>query len=215
MHHLLGPYSDYALTLLRIVAGFLFLCHGAQKFGLIQDGRVMSSPNARAEVVQQGSPPNRPLRLDAEAASRGALATWSEQLRLPVGRTLIAGVIELFGGALMMVGLLTSSLAFVASGLMAFAYFLAHAPQGFYPLFNRGDPPCSSVSFGCFWRVVHPGASHSTMCCSDHVATKLQSQAAFHVLHRGHVNASEKPVALSRRVDTRGSSDRVRTRGRA
>jgi hypothetical protein len=40
----------------------------------------------------------------------------------------------------MMVGLLTSSVAFVASGLMACAYFLVHAPQGFYPLFNRGEP---------------------------------------------------------------------------
>jgi putative oxidoreductase len=181
MHHLLGPYSDYALTLLRIVAGFLFLCHGAQKFGLIQDGRVMSSPNARAEVVQQGSPPNRPLRLDAEAASRGALATWSEQLRLPVGRTLIAGVIELFGGALMMVGLLTSSVAFVASGLMAFAYFLAHAPQGFYPLFNRGEP---AVLFCFIWLFL---ATRPPGCF-----------ALDNVLFRSRRNEAPKPSRLPR-----------------
>jgi putative oxidoreductase len=148
MHHLLGPYSDYALMLLRIVAGFLFLCHGAQKFGLIQDERPMPPPSGRAEVVQQASPPNQRLRPDGEAVSTGALATWSEQLRLPTDRILIAGVIELFGGALMMVGLLTSSVAFVASGLMACAYFLVHAPQGFYPLFNRGEP---AVLFCFIW----------------------------------------------------------------
>jgi hypothetical protein len=97
MHHLLGPYSDYALMLLRIVAGFLFLCHGAQKFGLIQEQRPMPPPSGGAEVVQQASPPNQQLRPDGEAVSTGALATWIEQLRLPTGRTLIAGVIELFG----------------------------------------------------------------------------------------------------------------------
>ena len=51
----------------------------------------------------------------------------------------IAGVMELFGGALLLIGLLTRPVAFLLSGLMAFAYFIAHAPQGFWPLLNRGE----------------------------------------------------------------------------
>jgi putative oxidoreductase len=50
-----------------------------------------------------------------------------------------AGVLELFGGALMIVGLFTRPVAFVLSGLMAFAYFIAHAPHGFWPIANRGE----------------------------------------------------------------------------
>jgi putative oxidoreductase len=51
----------------------------------------------------------------------------------------VAGVIELVCGALIMVGLLTSWAAFLSSGLMAFAYFIAHAPSGFYPTVNKGE----------------------------------------------------------------------------
>jgi putative oxidoreductase len=52
---------------------------------------------------------------------------------------LTAGVIELAGGILIAVGLLASWAAFVASGLMAAAYFMAHAPQGFWPIQNKGE----------------------------------------------------------------------------
>lgn len=51
----------------------------------------------------------------------------------------IAGVLELFGGALLVIGLFTRPVAFVLSGLMAAAYFIAHAPQSFYPVLNGGD----------------------------------------------------------------------------
>ena len=51
----------------------------------------------------------------------------------------VAGVLELFGGLLLLLGLFTRPVAFVLSGLMAFAYFIAHAPQGFWPLLNRGE----------------------------------------------------------------------------
>ncbi|MDQ8726946.1 DoxX family protein [Bradyrhizobium sp. LHD-71] len=50
----------------------------------------------------------------------------------------VAGLLELFGGALLLIGLFTSPVAFILSGLMAFAYFLGHAPKGFYPLTNGG-----------------------------------------------------------------------------
>ena len=49
-----------------------------------------------------------------------------------------AGFIELIGGALLILGLLTRPVAFIISGEMAFAYFMAHEPKGFYPLLNGG-----------------------------------------------------------------------------
>lgn len=51
----------------------------------------------------------------------------------------IAGIMELVGGALLLIGLFTRPVAFVMSGLMAAAYFIAHAPHGFWPLLNRGE----------------------------------------------------------------------------
>jgi len=50
-----------------------------------------------------------------------------------------AGVLEVVGGVLMLIGLFTRPVAFILSGFMAVAYFLAHAPQGFYPLLNQGE----------------------------------------------------------------------------
>ena len=50
-----------------------------------------------------------------------------------------AGVIELVGGLMIAAGLLTSVVAFLASGEMAVAYFMAHAPQGPIPLLNKGE----------------------------------------------------------------------------
>ena len=51
----------------------------------------------------------------------------------------IAGLLELIGGALVLIGLFTRPVAFVLSGLMAAAYFIAHAPQSFFPTLNGGD----------------------------------------------------------------------------
>ena len=51
----------------------------------------------------------------------------------------VAGILELFGGLLLFLGLFTRPVAFLLSGLMAVAYFMAHAPQGFWPLLNRGE----------------------------------------------------------------------------
>lgn len=50
-----------------------------------------------------------------------------------------AGVLEIVGGALLFVGLFTRPVAFILSGQMAFAYWLAHAPQSTYPVLNQGD----------------------------------------------------------------------------
>src|ERR1700704_1557185 len=51
----------------------------------------------------------------------------------------LAGVLELFGGALLLVGLFTRPVAFVLSGFAAVAYFMAHAPKGFLPILNQGE----------------------------------------------------------------------------
>ena len=99
-------------SLLRIVAGALFMQHGVQKlFGLLL------SP----ERTWSGPP---------EAFSQ----MW------------FAGVLEVFGGALIVLGLFTRPVAFLLSGEMAVAYFQAHAPRGFWPLLNGGE---GSVLF-CF-----------------------------------------------------------------
>lgn len=91
------------LSLLRIMAGLLFLAHGTQKF--------LSFPGGE------------------RAGSGLALADPSAY----------AGIVELVAGALIAIGFFTRPAAFLASGTMAVAYFMAHAPQGFWPVNNMGD----------------------------------------------------------------------------
>jgi putative oxidoreductase len=59
---------------------------------------------------------------------------------VPKGLIWTAGPIELLGGTLIALGLFTRSAAFLSSGLMAFAYFIGHAPNGFWPATNGGGP---------------------------------------------------------------------------
>ena len=94
-----GRFDVWALTLLRVVTGFLFWQHGAGKlFGLLGGDTV--------EFLT--------LR-------------W------------FAGVLEFFGGLAVGVGLFTVPVAFLLSGEMAFAYFISHAPGGFWPIQNNGE----------------------------------------------------------------------------
>ncbi|MBO0661480.1 DoxX family protein [Jiella sp. MQZ9-1] len=97
----LNRYQPYALALLRIVSGLLFMEHGTQK--------LLSFPGGAHAGV--------PLM-----SIYGA-----------------AGIIELVGGLLIAAGLLTRVVAFICSGEMAFAYWMAHAPQSFFPVNNEGD----------------------------------------------------------------------------
>jgi putative oxidoreductase len=53
----------------------------------------------------------------------------------------LAGSLEMVGGALILVGLFTRPVAFVLSGEMAFAYFMAHAPRNLHPMLNQGELP--------------------------------------------------------------------------
>jgi len=50
-----------------------------------------------------------------------------------------AGLIELIGGVLIIIGLFTRPVAFILSGMTAVAYFWAHAPRGFFPILNGGE----------------------------------------------------------------------------
>lgn len=52
----------------------------------------------------------------------------------------LAGVLETFGGALLLLGLFTRPVAFILSGEMAVAYFMSHAPRSFWPVLNGGEP---------------------------------------------------------------------------
>ncbi len=51
----------------------------------------------------------------------------------------VTGLLELVGGLLIIIGLFTRTTAFVLSGMMAVAYFMAHAGQAFFPIFNGGE----------------------------------------------------------------------------
>ena len=65
----------------------------------------------------------------------------------PVGSLVwFAGVIEVVGGTLFLLGLFTRPVAFILSGEMAFAYFIGHAGNGFWPVLNQGAP----AVFYCF-----------------------------------------------------------------
>ncbi|HEV8628781.1 MAG TPA: DoxX family protein [Thermoanaerobaculia bacterium] len=55
-------------------------------------------------------------------------------------QTWIGGVLELFGGGLLLLGLFTRPVAFLLSGEMAVAYFQFHFPQSFWPTINNGIP---------------------------------------------------------------------------
>jgi putative oxidoreductase len=92
------------LSVLRMVAAFLYMAHGSQKLF--------------------GWPADQPQRTVTLISLMG-----------------LAGVLETFGGLLLLLGLFTRPVAFVLAGEMAFAYFMAHAPRGFWPLLNRGEPP--------------------------------------------------------------------------
>jgi putative oxidoreductase len=104
--------SSYMLSALRIVTGLLFLEHGTSK--------VLGFPF---------NPPAHPATAHAAAAMPGYMHMLGQA----------SGPIELIGGALITLGLLTRPVAFLLSGEMAVAYFTAHFPQGFFPLLNKGE----------------------------------------------------------------------------
>jgi putative oxidoreductase len=112
MERILGKYSEPAYAAFRIVAGFLFACHGAQKI----------------------------LGLLGGVDDAGGTA--------PMGLIWVAGLIELIGGTLVMIGFHAGSAAFLCSGQMAVAYFMAHQGKALFPINNGGElAALSSVAF--------------------------------------------------------------------
>ena len=72
----------------------------------------------------------------------------------------VAGIIELVGGVLVLLGLFTRPAAFVLSGEMAFAYFMGHAPKGFVlsPMMNQGESAVLFCFIFLFIAAAGPGA---------------------------------------------------------
>jgi len=106
----LRNYSAQILSVLRIMTGLLFLQHGSGKYLNIPVGPMNNAT---------------PTKLDG-----GSLVlNWSGT----------AGIFELIGGTLIILGLFTRPVAFVLSGMCAVAYFMVHAGRGFFPILNGGE----------------------------------------------------------------------------
>lgn len=102
LDRLAAQWAPRLLSVLRIMAGLLFLQHATAKFFAFPhvpmfDGMVVLSLMG------------------------------------------VAGMLELVGGILLILGLFTRPAAFILAGEMAFAYFIAHAPRGFFPILNGGE----------------------------------------------------------------------------
>ncbi len=100
-----GSFSPRLLSVLRIVAAFMFMLAGTMKLFAFPAGIF---PNGGT------------VRLMSELG--------------------LAGILEAFGGALLLLGLFTRPVAFLLSGEMAVAYFQAHFPHGYWPITNGGQP---------------------------------------------------------------------------
>ncbi len=100
-----SAWAPYLLSVLRIVAAFMFIQAGTMKLFAFPIG--MPPDGSTARLMSQ------------------------------VG---IGGILEVFGGALLLVGLSTRPVAFLLSGEMAVAYFQFHFPQSFWTVINNGGP---------------------------------------------------------------------------
>lgn len=106
-------WSPYLLSIMRIVAAFLFIQFGTAKL----------------------------LALPAAVMPGGGTAPLTSLAG-------VAGALEMVGGALLLLGLFTRPVAFLLAGQMAVAYFMGHAPQGFWPVLNQGSP---AILFCFLW----------------------------------------------------------------
>ena len=67
--------------------------------------------------------------------------------KMPAGLMYFTGTMELVGGLLIVLGLFTRPVAFILSGFMAAAYFMAHFPISFFPAINMANLQCCTASF--------------------------------------------------------------------
>jgi putative oxidoreductase len=113
--------QEITKNLLRIMAGFLFAPHGAQKlFGVLDKAAV-----------------------DSIVSLSG-----------------LAGILEFFGGIALILGIFTRQVAFVLSGQMAVAYWMAHGAEAFWPILNRGEL-AALYSFVFLFLFAHGGGNFS------------------------------------------------------
>jgi putative oxidoreductase len=132
-------WSPRLLSLLRIIAAFLLIQHGAQKlFGVPAAPPPPAQQQAAQQNAQQQPAPQKPSGLPP--------------------MMLVAGVLECFGGLLFLFGLFTRPVAFLLSGELAVAYFMAHAPRGFWPLLNQGELPALYSFLFLYFAVAGGGA---------------------------------------------------------
>lgn len=68
-----------------------------------------------------------------------------------------AAFLEVVGGGLLLLGLFTRPVAFILAGEMAFAYFIGHAPNGFWPVLNQGMPAIFFCFFYLYLSAAGPG----------------------------------------------------------
>jgi len=114
--------APYLLSLLRIVAAFLFMQFGTAK--LLAFPAAIMPGGGTAPVVSL------------------------------VG---LASILETFGGLLLLLGLFTQPVAFILAGEMAVAYFMGHAPQGFWPVLNQGAPAILFCFIWLYFSAAGPG----------------------------------------------------------
>src|SRR5579863_7801825 len=78
--------------------------------------------------------------------------------KMPTGLLYFTGTMELVGGILITIGLFTRPVAFILSGFMAAAYFMAHFPMSFFPAINMGEPAVLYCFIFLFLAVAGPRA---------------------------------------------------------
>ncbi|OGD22076.1 MAG: hypothetical protein A2W03_05475, partial [Candidatus Aminicenantes bacterium RBG_16_63_16] len=69
----------------------------------------------------------------------------------------LGGILETFGGLLLLIGLFTRPVAFILAGEMAVAYFQFHAPRGFWPLLNQGELAALYCFLWLYFSAAGPG----------------------------------------------------------
>ena len=77
--------------------------------------------------------------------------------KMPPGLLYFTGTMELVGGILITIGLFTRPVAFILSGFMAAAYFMAHFPTSFFPAINFGEPAVLYCFVFLFLAAAGPG----------------------------------------------------------
>jgi putative oxidoreductase len=87
------------------------------------------------------------------------LAGWPAPFPYPMnGLLYVAAILEIVGGVLLIIGLFSRPVAFLLSGEMAVAYFMGHAPHGFFPALNMGEPAMLYCFIFLYIAVAGPGS---------------------------------------------------------